>query len=315
MKPTKKQSLLLRLLAARGGVLSSIGFQKSLFFLTRREMERGDKPSFDFLPLLRGGYSFTADMEREVLVEGGFLEDSPRREWRLSPYVSLPPVDRRTLMLVDDLARELEGCDDDALLVRMFMECPEMAVRSQIAGKMLQDHPEALARIEACKPKWDVDEPLFAIGYEGLSIEEFFGRLLRQGVTTLCDVRRTPFSLKKGFSKERLSYLARAVGMTYLPCPELGIASHRRRSLERQQDYDELFEEYEREDLPGMTPTLERLARRIERGERLALMCFEVLPWQCHRTILARHLSEMIGRPCRDLAGDALQLRQRCLEF
>ena len=42
------------------------------------------------------------------------------------------------------------------------------------------------------------------IGYEGLSLEEFFG-LLREGrVERIVDVRQMPLSRKKGFSKNVL---------------------------------------------------------------------------------------------------------------
>lgn len=312
---TKKQKLLLRLLAARGEDMSRIAFQKYLFFFTRKEMELGYKPSFDFLPFHKGGFSITADMEWDTLVECGSLRDTPKRAWALNPYVALPPMGQCDMQLIHTVATELKDFQDEDLVLRMYLEYPEMAVRSNIVKDVLRDYPDAMARVEACKPRLNANEPLFGIGYEGLSIEEFFNRLYQHGVTILCDVRRVPFSHKKGFSKSKLSDIASAAGIIYKHLPELGIASHRRRNLVTQQDYDELLDEYESEDMPEMLPTLKKLARLIDKGDRIALMCFEALPQQCHRTRLVRCLSGMIGCPYRDLAGIYDQLCQKILNF
>jgi uncharacterized protein (DUF488 family) len=116
-------------------------------------------------------------------------------------------------------------------------------------------------------------------------------------VTLLCDVRRNPLSRKYGFSKGTLSKACEGVGLRYEHLPELGIASDRRRELKSQADYDALFADYEREDLPSHGPALARIAAWVkDGGHRVALTCFEHAPEQCHRHCVAEALERSFGR-------------------
>lgn len=293
VKISRKQNMLMHMLLARGGGMSSVGFQKLLFFLTRKEQEARGAASYDFYPHIRGGYSFTAVQERKALIEKGVLEDI-KGDWQLRAGVALPPLPASDYMLLHCVLSELAEYNDDDLIRKMYREYPHLAVNSIIAEDKLSGDAEALRRIEASKPQWNANIPLYTIGYEGLSIEEFFSRLHVNGIDCLIDVRRVPFSHKMGFSRERLSDQAQAVKVVYKHFPELGIASSRRRNLATQEDYDTLFAEYEKYDLPGMEPSLRKIAGVIEKGSRVALMCMEARPEQCHRSILARRLADMI---------------------
>ncbi len=44
---------------------------------------------------------------------------------------------------------------------------------------------------------------LYTLGYEGLSLAEFFDRLAQAGVSRLVDVRELPLSRRPGFSKTK----------------------------------------------------------------------------------------------------------------
>jgi uncharacterized protein (DUF488 family) len=134
---------------------------------------------------------------------------------------------------------------------------------------------------------------LLTIGYEGKCLEHYLNQLLQAGVTILCDVRRNPLSRKYGFSKATLSNACEGVGIRYEHIPELGIASEQRRNLETQQDYDALFAAYERDYLPQQQAPLDRIRQwLVGEQQRVALTCFEELPYQCHRHCVA----EMIER-------------------
>jgi uncharacterized protein (DUF488 family) len=111
----------------------------------------------------------------------------------------------------------------------------------------------------------------------------------------LCDVRRNPLSRKHGFSKATLRKACEGVGIGYEHLPELGIASEDRRNLNTQAAYDALFAEYERRSLPQNTAALEYICELVNRGERVALMCFERLPEQCHRHCVAEELARLGG--------------------
>ncbi len=131
--------------------------------------------------------------------------------------------------------------------------------------------------------------PLFTIGYEGRTQDEYLALLREAGVTLLADVRRNPISRKKGFSKSTLAQGA-AVGIRYEHLPELGIASEKRKNLATQADVAALFAEYERDWLPMQGPALAKLRAWLDAGERVALTCFERVPGDCHRHCVAEAL-------------------------
>jgi uncharacterized protein (DUF488 family) len=131
---------------------------------------------------------------------------------------------------------------------------------------------------------------VWTIGYEGRALPEFLELLREAGITALADVRRTPLSRKKGFSKGTLKKALEEVDIRYEPLPELGIAPERRKAVRTPAQREALFEAYERE-LPRQKEALDRLRALIRGGERVALLCFERDPADCHRSRLARGLS------------------------
>src|SRR5688572_3142195 len=67
--------------------------------------------------------------------------------------------------------------------------------------------------------------PVFTIGYEGRSLDQFLADLGAQGVTLLADVRDAPVSRKPGFSKSPLAAALQQAGISYrhiraLGCPK-----------------------------------------------------------------------------------------------
>ena len=85
------------------------------------------------------------------------------------------------------------------------------------------------------------------------------------------------------------------VGLRYEHLPELGIASEKRQSLDSQADYDALFEEYRRRDLPRQREALGTIHGWVQAGAGVALTCYEHLPEQCHRHCVADALEETFG--------------------
>lgn len=56
---------------------------------------------------------------------------------------------------------------------------------------------------------------VIGVGYQGREITEFVTALAHQGVTRLVDVRLTPTSRKRGFSKSTLRAALAEAGITY----------------------------------------------------------------------------------------------------
>jgi len=126
---------------------------------------------------------------------------------------------------------------------------------------------------------------LYTIGYEGLSLEQFIGKLIANEVQAVVDVRELPLSRKRGFSKTRLSEALRDVGIGYRSVRTLGSPRALRYELRKTQDWDTFsvrFEKY-------LDDQGSDLAELVEHAyiESTCLMCFERDSSLCHRSIVA----------------------------
>ncbi|MBU3666215.1 MAG: DUF488 domain-containing protein [Chthoniobacterales bacterium] len=285
----ERQKHLLALLDALGGDVGGQDYQKLLFLYCQ---EPGVEAPYEFVPYRFGGFSFTSYADKRRLIERGLLADD-ERAWRLTPEGKVQAKVATSLRMgLDRFAQTHAALRGDALVAEAYRRHPYYATRSEIAGRVLASDAAALRAIETARPAATAPG-LCTIGYEGSTLENYLNRLLRAGVTLLCDVRRNPLSRKYGFSKGTLSHACENVGIRYEHLPELGIASDQRRELNTQEDYDALFEVYERESLPHQAAPLARIRSWINEGYRVALTCFEKLPHQCHRHCVAEALEQV----------------------
>jgi uncharacterized protein (DUF488 family) len=138
---------------------------------------------------------------------------------------------------------------------------------------------------------------LMTIGYEGLSLAEFFGILERCRVTTLVDVRELPISRRPGFAKTALSAALVRRGIKYVHMPALGCPRdirHRYRDDEDWSRYTKHFQNY----LATQPEALVELSQ-VASSERCCLMCFEEDYNFCHRKFVAERVAPLIGASIR----------------
>lgn len=132
---------------------------------------------------------------------------------------------------------------------------------------------------------------IYTVGYEGRTIEEFVELLCSHQVEVLADVRELPLSRKKGFSKTALKAALEDSGIAYLHFKELGNPKAIRKSGAGVDAilaaYDAHMEDRWGEALAGVSAVVE--------GKRVALMCFEADPCECHRTSVAKQLAARLG--------------------
>lgn len=303
----------------KGGSVSNICCQKLLFYFSQLELKEGKKPTFEFMPWVRGGYSYTLHFEKDNLQEAGIIEDT--KLWTLAGNAEVPTLERKDLIKLQEVISTLGYMSDDQLLQRLYIEYPQYAIRSGVLPNILSTFPDIIEEIQDLKQdidnQCDLSTSLYTIGYEGLSIEEFFERLKRNRIEYLVDVRKVPFSHKMGFSKAKLAHLCEGQQIIYKHFPELGIPSNMRTDLATQEDYDKLFEEYKQLILPENEALLQKLTSMLGKGKRMALVCFEANPMQCHRRIVADRLSEIAAQPYTNLTQQALPAcpTQTALEF
>lgn len=128
---------------------------------------------------------------------------------------------------------------------------------------------------------------VLTIGHSRHPIEAFIDLLFRHCVTAVCDVRSTPFSrMNPQFNRDTLQDSLQARGIAYVFLgKELGARSH---------DPACYVGGRVQYDLLAHTDLFRSGLNRIQEGMRryrIALMCAERDPLQCHRAILvARHL-------------------------
>lgn len=136
-------------------------------------------------------------------------------------------------------------------------------------------------------PETDAAPTVYTVGHSNHPIESFIGLLRGAGIEAVADVRSSPFSRRMPqFSQPALNKSLRAAGIAYVFLgKELG-ARPQDRSCYRNgaADYD----------LIARTDLFQHGLDRVVEGARryrIALMCAEKEPLDCHRAILvARHL-------------------------
>jgi uncharacterized protein (DUF488 family) len=177
----------------------------------------------------------------------------------------------------------------NALMKYTYINFPYWATKSVKAQSILS--AEELEKVHKCQPRRN-EIILFTIGYEGISLEEYLNRLLKNDVKVLVDVRNNPLSMKYGFSKNQLKRYCENLGIQYMHFPEVGIQSEQRQELKTQSDYDNLFAVYRRDNLNKTTESQNEILSLLKQYKRIALTCFEANICQCHR----KHLAEAIEK-------------------
>jgi len=127
---------------------------------------------------------------------------------------------------------------------------------------------------------------IFTIGYEGTSVSGLLSALKHNDVDLVIDVRLTPLSRKRGFSKRALAVALREGGLRYSHRPEFGCPKDIRTRLEATGDFSEYADSYASRVLSRRMVQVGRLARE-GRASNICLLCFEADAARCHRSLIA----------------------------
>lgn len=125
---------------------------------------------------------------------------------------------------------------------------------------------------------------LIGVGYEGLSIDSFLAKLSLRDVHTVVDVRLTPISRKRGFSKNGLAEELRLNGIGYLHLPALGNPKDNRDGFASAASEDSGARARYVDGLANERgdEALDSVLRLLDKGT-VALLCFEADEVHCHR--------------------------------
>ncbi len=278
-----RRKIILALLQAFDGYLPKISLQKLLFLFSKRQ----HKPDYDFVPYLYGCYSFSANADLTAMVKHGLLTEdktSFTKKESLDYVKTLNEKDKKILIEIKNTYGKLSS---NSLMKHTYLNYHYYAINSVKALEILGS--EQFEKIRLAKPV-NNETILYTIGYEGISLEEYLNRLIKNDVKVLVDVRNNALSMKFGFSKSQLKTYCSSLNIEYLHIPEVGIQSDQRQELKTQSDYDKLFLKYKNSNLRETTGQQEQILNLLKEKKRIALTCFEANICQCHR----KHLAEAI---------------------
>jgi uncharacterized protein (DUF488 family) len=241
------------------------------------------------VPYKYGCFSFQAmaDLSTMQKYHQVLITDAGIKKTDPADYVAAIKEKDRTVLNKLYLLHKSKDYSD--LIRYTYRNYPYFAIHSEIADQYLTK--EEVVQVKQHKPVGR-DTVLFTIGYEGITLEEYLNKLIAKDVRVLVDVRNNPMSMKYGFTKSQLLNACASVGLQYVHFPEVGIVSEQRQELNKQDDYDILFEKYRRDTLPKTISTQEKILHLLQEKHRIALTCFEANICQCHR----KHLAEAIVR-------------------
>ena len=281
-----RRKVILAILEVFGGELEKLQLQKLLMLFG----EQQEEPNYYFVPYKFGCFSFQANADLSTLKKYDLVDETDKAWHKKDGESYISQLREKDKIALNRLKHAFSGKSSEDLIKYTYSHYPYYATKSTIAKKYLSENElqNVKAQIKVGKLK-----ALYAIGYEGLSIEQYINKLIYADVKVLCDVRKNSFSMKYGFSKSQLKMACEGVGIQFIHIPDVGIVSDKRKELNTQKDYDILFEEYRATVLPNTLKQQEFILDLINKHQRVAITCFEKDICQCHRKHLAEAICEL----------------------
>lgn len=275
-----RRKIILALIELLGGQVEKLRFQKLLFLYAMRKQN----PEYDFVPYKFGCYSYSAKADMDAMVKREMISETENlycKKDKTNYTVTIKPKDKE---LLENVVADYGKMSNSSLIKHTYLNFPFYAIHSTIVKDVMPG--KLYERVENAIPK-DNEITLFTIGYEGISLEMYLQKLLRNNVKLLVDVRKNALSMKFGFSKSLLKRFCNNSGIDYVHIPEVGITSDKRQELNTQADYDQLFKNYRETTLTETEKEQTEILQLLKKHKRIALTCFEAESCQCHRTHLA----------------------------
>jgi len=284
-----RQRLILALISSFNGKLTRLDLQKLLFLFMEENFQK--KKAYEFVPYHYGCYSFQANADLKTLHNYGFiyLDENTKKPISLyrdsNPLSMIKEEDKSKLV---SFVKKYDNLRGDDLIAHVYKSYPYYTLNSKIAHKFLKTKYKKESSLFP-----SIEDSLFTIGYEGITFENYLNKLINNDIGILCDVRKNPYSMKFGFSKNMLKHAVEQMGLKYIHLPELGIESENRQELNCLADYKKLFNDYELTTLQSEEAlTALEYIFEVSKSEKIALTCFEKDIDCCHRGVIAKKLFE-----------------------
>lgn len=128
-------------------------------------------------------------------------------------------------------------------------------------------------------------------GYEQTTPDRFLRLLTQNGVEVVVDVRKTPLSRKKGFSKNQLQHALSESGINYIHVEALGAPKEIRDRLHEGGSWWDYVKGYEKVLASRRAELLDLV--ELASSQRACLLCFERDASSCHRSLVAREMTRL----------------------
>jgi uncharacterized protein (DUF488 family) len=131
----------------------------------------------------------------------------------------------------------------------------------------------------------------YSLGYEGMSLDRYVDVLKDRGISVVIDVRETPWSYKRGFSKKPLAERLNSEGILYVHLKSAGNPSKNRKMGLPQQKVIALYKEH-LEINPSCLSEILHLITETSHIGGVCLLCFEQKPHECDRKVILDKLAD-----------------------
>ena len=135
---------------------------------------------------------------------------------------------------------------------------------------------------------------IYTIGYERRDGEELMNVLRNQRIKVLADVRERPMSRKPDFRATAIKAFCDEAGIEYQSWPFLGSSVEQREELKSSGDFEAFSQQFRAYARRTMAAHLGRLAESVQK-KPTALLCYERLHEDCHRSVIADLLASRIN--------------------
>ena len=277
-----RRKIILSLLEEFGNKLNKTDFQKFLFLISQEQLQNTRKSYYHFIPYKYGCFSIQSYSDIEFLKKNNIVRDDTSIS-KTDDILYAKQLKREDMDIIRKIYKLHGNKDTNELLSFIYKNYPFYSLNSEIIDRYLsQKEISNLKNTIFSKNNY----MLFTIGYEGITLEEYINKLIKNNIKLVIDVRKNAVSMKYGFSKYTLKKWLNNINIEYEHIPELGIESEKREELKNQKDYDELFSDYKNTTLINNFKHVEYIFNKFLKHKRIALTCFEALPIQCHRSIV-----------------------------
>lgn len=136
---------------------------------------------------------------------------------------------------------------------------------------------------------------IFTLGYQLRSLDEFIAELQAAAVDVLVDVRETPWSQRRDYTKAKLTSALAEEGIEYVHARFAGNPKAIRNAAGSHQDCLEMYTDHLRGSPHVITALDDLIQERLANGQRLCFTCYERHPEDCHRSILLEQWAAVKG--------------------